>query len=132
MNAGKAILKWGINIPVNFDKLVAWATKNKPWGKYQKGKTISWGFGAEEAEIIYLEYLEHHRILGDLPYISLKYPLGQFSEDICSAIQSIGSGRKRFHGLECFINNPGPLAVKYPDIVPVVKTYLRKQGVEVT
>jgi len=132
MNPIKALLKFAANIPVNLDKVIACATKNKPWSHwFVKGRTISWGFGAEEAEIIYLEYLEHHRIMGDLPYISLTHPLGQFSEDLCSALQSIGSGRKRFHGLECFIRNPGVLASKYPDIVPVVKAYLRGQGVTV-
>ena len=133
MNPAKALLKFGVNIPVNIDKAVAGVKAlAKLWSnKFFPGKTLSWQFGAHEAEIIYLEYLNHHRLLGDLPYISLKFPLGQFSEDICSAIQSIGSGRKRFHGLECFINNPGPLATKYPDIVPVIKSYLRKQGVEV-
>jgi hypothetical protein len=130
MNAGKAILKFGLNLPVNFDKFVAWLTKNKPWGKYQKGKTISFGFGEEEAEILYAMWIHDRKM--NTPYISIKaHPLGQFSEDICTAIQSLGSGRKRWHGLECWLNDPTELEAKYPGITEVVKYFLRKQGVVV-
>ena len=136
MKAVKELLKFGLSIPVNFDRLVAWLTKNRPWGKYQKGKTISWGFGAEEAEVLYVEWILHHRICNTLPYIDLKaHPLGQFSESICTAIQSLGSGRKRFHGLECFLNDKTMLAKfekDYPGIEGVVRQYLKSQGVKVS
>jgi hypothetical protein len=132
MSVIKDILKAGISIPVNFDRMVAWITKNKPWGEYKKGNTISWGFGEEEAEILYAMWVHDRKICNNLPYISLKdHPLGQFSEDICTAIQSVASGRKRFHGLECWLNDPSALEKKYPGITEVVKTYLRSQGVKV-
>ena len=133
MNPVKAVLKWGINIPVNLDRAIAWATKNRPWSHfYKKGGTISFGFGAEEAETLYLEWIKYRKICPTLPYISMRdHPLGQFSEAICSAIQSMGTGRKRFHGLECWLNDPKELEAKYPGITLVVKAYLKSQGVRV-
>ena len=136
MKAVKELLKFGLSIPVNFDRLVAWLTKNRPWSHwYKKGGTISWGFGAEEAEILYAMWIHDRKLCNALPYISLKdHPLGQFSEAICTAIQSLGSGRRRFHGLECFLCDKTMLAKfekDYPGITQVVKTYLKSQGVVV-
>jgi len=134
MKAVKELLKFGLSIPVNFDRLVAWLTKNKPWSHwFVKGKTISWGFGCEEAEILYFEWVKYHRICKTMPYISMiDHPLAQFSEDICSLFQTIGTGRKSYHGLQCFLNSPGILEKKYPGITQVVKAYLESQGVKVS
>jgi hypothetical protein len=122
-----------LNAPKALDIEVNEKTQKKhhwwsDWGG-KKGETISSSFGDEEAEMLYLEYMRSRKL--STPYISLKdHPVGQFSEDICTAIQSVASGRKRYHGLES-IENWDVLEAKYPGIKKVVTLYLKKEGVKV-
>ena len=131
--AMKQAFKFGISWPINLDRIIAFFTKNRPWSHwYKKGGTISFGFGCEEAEILYFEWIKHHRICKTLPYISmLDHPLGMFSEDICSLFQTIGTGKKSYHGLQCFLRDPGFLEKKYPGVTNVVIAFLKTKGVKV-
>ena len=127
MNTLKKLMKIGINIPVNLDKAVAKITKKlKLWSDwYSPGKTISWSFGAEEAETLYALWVHDRKICNTFPYISLKdHPLGQFSEDLCNFFQS-------YHGLKTFLKDPSVLEKKYPGITEVVKLYLKTKGITV-
>jgi hypothetical protein len=138
MNAALTqLFKFGVSIPVNLDKAIARVkVLARLWSdKFFPGKTLSFQFGAKEAEILYVEWILYHRVCKTVPYIDLAaHPLGQFSEAICTAIQSMGSGRKRWHGLECFLHDKVMLAkfeLQYPGIEAVVRYFLKSQGVKV-
>ena len=93
-------------------------------------QTISGSFGEVEAKELYAQYQAHHKLT--FPFIPLRYPMGQFFEDICTAIQTVATGEKCIHGLQSidWDNVDGKdLQIKYPGIKQVVETYLKQEGV---
>jgi hypothetical protein len=124
MSISSKIISWLGGNPRKFDvwvneklgKYHLWSS----WGGY-KGQTISASFGDEEAEQLYLEYKKHHDLR--FPMIPLRYPLGQFSDDLCSAIQEVLMREHVDHGLDSinWDNADGKdLQIKYPGIKDVV------------
>jgi hypothetical protein len=122
---GKALVNLDIKVNEKWGKKHWWS----PFGG-SKGETISSSFGEEEAVELYSMYQSHHTLT--FPFIPLKYPLGQFFEDICTATQTVITMKKCIHGLQAIEwdgVNGKDLQIKYPGIKQVVEKYLISKGI---